>query len=138
MTPTTIVIDFWNLLLGLVGVLVAFALVGWVFGALLVSQFKQHLELRFAQRDETLAHVEREVNGLKKQVERELGVVKNDVRGLQVLLPNEYVRREDWIYFGGTLDKKMDRLNEKSEGTRRVVAGIAERLKMKFGDDDGR
>jgi hypothetical protein len=31
---------------------------------------------------------------------------------LRVLLPIEYVRREDWIRFSGTLDAKMDGMRE--------------------------
>ena len=39
---------------------------------------------------------------------------------LRADLPNEYVRREDWIRFSGLIDTKMDRLNEKLD----IIVGV--------------
>jgi hypothetical protein len=38
--------------------------------------------------------------------------VERSIYELRVLLPIEYVRREDWIRFSATLDAKMDALRE--------------------------
>ncbi|MDO8432052.1 MAG: hypothetical protein Q7S58_06525 [Candidatus Binatus sp.] len=44
---------------------------------------------------------------------------------LRAMLPLEYVRREDWIRFGGTLDAKLDALREEM---REDISGVKERL----------
>jgi hypothetical protein len=44
---------------------------------------------------------------------------------LRAMLPLEYVRREDWIRFGGTLDAKLDALREEM---REEISGVKERL----------
>jgi len=44
---------------------------------------------------------------------------------LRAVLPLEYVRREDWIRFGGTLDAKLDALREEM---REEISGVKERL----------
>ena len=44
---------------------------------------------------------------------------------LRVLLPIEYVRREDWIRFSATLDAKMDGLREEM---RQEIGPIKEKL----------
>ena len=44
---------------------------------------------------------------------------------LRVLLPVEYVRREDWIRFSATLDAKMDGLRDEM---REEIAPLKEKL----------
>ena len=44
---------------------------------------------------------------------------------LRVLLPIEYVRREDWVRFSATLDAKMDGLREEM---REEIGPIKEKL----------
>ena len=44
---------------------------------------------------------------------------------LRVNLPLEYVRREDWIRFSGTLDAKLDAMREEM---REQIAEVKERL----------
>jgi len=44
---------------------------------------------------------------------------------LRVLLPIEYVRREDWIRFSATLDAKMDGLREEM---REEIGPLKEKL----------
>jgi hypothetical protein len=44
---------------------------------------------------------------------------------LRALLPLEYVRREDWIRFSGTLDAKLDALREEM---REEIGDVKERL----------
>ena len=44
---------------------------------------------------------------------------------LRVNLPLEYVRREDWIRFSGTLDAKLDAMREE---VREQISEVKERL----------
>ena len=44
---------------------------------------------------------------------------------LRVNLPLEYVRREDWIRFSGTLDAKLDAMREE---VREEIAEVKDRL----------
>ncbi len=44
---------------------------------------------------------------------------------LRASLPLEYVRREDWIRFGGSLDAKLDAMREEM---REEIADVKERL----------
>ncbi|MEW5763702.1 MAG: hypothetical protein ACOYXN_00475 [Acidobacteriota bacterium] len=39
--------------------------------------------------------------------------LERQILRLEGQLPNEYVRREDWIRFSASIDAKLDRLNEK-------------------------
>jgi hypothetical protein len=48
---------------------------------------------------------------------------------LRAQLPLEYVRREDWIRFSGTLDAKLDAMREEM---REEIAGVKERLYARY------
>jgi hypothetical protein len=52
-------------------------------------------------------------------------VLENALTELRVNLPLEYVRREDWIRFSGTLDAKLDAMREEM---REQIAEVKERL----------
>ena len=51
--------------------------------------------------------------------------LEKQVIELRVNLPLEYVRREDWIRFSGTLDAKLDAMREEM---REEIAEVKERL----------
>ncbi len=51
--------------------------------------------------------------------------LENAIIELRVNLPLEYVRREDWIRFSGTLDAKLDAMREEM---RVQIAEVKERL----------
>jgi hypothetical protein len=51
--------------------------------------------------------------------------VEHQLFELRAALPLEYVRREDWIRFSGTLDAKLDAMREE---VRDQIAGVKERL----------
>jgi hypothetical protein len=51
--------------------------------------------------------------------------LERQVTELRVHMPLEYVRREDWIRFSGTLDAKLDGMREEM---RVQIAEIKERL----------
>jgi len=51
--------------------------------------------------------------------------IEHDLFELRAMLPLEYVRREDWIRFSGTLDAKLDALREEM---REEIRSLKERL----------
>jgi hypothetical protein len=51
--------------------------------------------------------------------------LESGLTDLRVNLPLEYVRREDWIRFSGTLDAKLDAMREEM---RDEIAEVKERL----------
>jgi hypothetical protein len=51
--------------------------------------------------------------------------IEKQLTELRVTLPLEYVRREDWIRFGGTLDAKLDAMREEM---REEIAEVKDRL----------
>jgi hypothetical protein len=51
--------------------------------------------------------------------------IEKQLTELRVNLPLEYVRREDWIRFSGTLDAKLDAMREE---VREQIAEVKERL----------
>ena len=51
--------------------------------------------------------------------------LERQVIELRVNMPLEYVRREDWIRFSGTLDAKLDAMREEM---REEIAEVKERL----------
>jgi chromosome segregation ATPase len=142
---TNITIDFWQFVMSLGGVVVVIVIILIVAGQMLLNQLDRRsserdearkseqllrdeaLQLRLQGHDEELASV----NDKAEQIER-------DVRQLATMLPNEYVRREDWIRFSNTIDHKLDRLNDKGEATRDAMASMAANVKARLGDANGR
>ena len=51
--------------------------------------------------------------------------IERAVFELRASMPLEYVRREDWIRFGGTLDAKLDAMREEMRGE---IAEVKDRL----------
>ncbi|MGA7873252.1 MAG: hypothetical protein WCA22_20365 [Candidatus Binatus sp.] len=51
--------------------------------------------------------------------------LEDEFTDMRVNLPLEYVRREDWIRFSGTLDAKLDAMREEM---REEIAEVKERL----------
>jgi len=51
--------------------------------------------------------------------------LERQLTDLRVNLPLEYVRREDWIRFSGTLDAKLDAMRQE---VREQIAEVKERL----------
>ncbi len=102
-----------------VTLLVAFVGLVFGFGRVLLGQFERRLQersaaiadLRQAERDAG----EKRLVGIEVSLEKEAGRI-GDLLGriekLNVTLPLEYVRREDWIRFSATIDAKLDKLAE--------------------------
>jgi hypothetical protein len=72
------------------------------------------IQFLLKRRDEQRQRDSSRVDDLEKQL-----------TDLRVNLPLEYVRREDWIRFSGTLDAKLDAMREE---VREQIAEVKERL----------
>ena len=70
------------------------------------------------------AMLDRHHQGTLREAER-WQEIERGLFELRAMLPLEYVRREDWIRFGGTLDAKLDALREEM---REEISGVKERL----------
>lgn len=124
-TTITIAVDFMQLIGALAGLMVFVLGVVYGFGKLLVHQFELRLEERFTTRDRSLIDIQDKIC----RVETHGQTLERDLMRLRAELPTEYVRREDWIRFSGTIDAKLDWLRDKSESTAQFVVQIIERLK---------
>lgn len=106
----TVQIELWQLITLL---LAFFGAVG-AFGKILLDQIEKRIAARDDARTAEFKHLNetlsREADSWRR-VERELLL-------LQAELPNQYVRRDDWIRFGGSIDSKMDALHQKFDELR--------------------
>jgi chromosome segregation ATPase len=99
----TLQIDFWQLVLAIGGILAAMVAIVWAFSRIIINSIDQ----RFKRLDEDIRKVETATHENEKEVLR-----------LRADLPNEYVRREDWIRFTGVIDCKLDTLSAKIDAFR--------------------
>lgn len=133
-------VEFWQLISGIVGVVVAFASVTWLFGSILVKQFKDSLAARFDAQDEMRKQRERDQDEMRKQREKDLdarfdgldGTIRQEGEGwrqverdflkFQADLPTRVVFRDDYIRGQSVLEAKQDALFNKMELVRVEVA----------------
>jgi hypothetical protein len=99
----TLQIDFWQFVLALCALAGVMAGMIWSFSRVVISTIDQ----RFARLDDDLRKLEEAAH------ENEKGLLR-----LRADLPNEYVRREDWIRFSGVIDSKLDALSTKLDALR--------------------
>lgn len=99
-------IDFWLLIEGLFALLVAFVTVAWVFGAVLLKQFRGHLKERFAEVSAEM----RERSAAEEKVGAEIRKLENDFLKWRGDMPIEYVRREDYVRGQSVIELKLDAL----------------------------
>lgn len=97
----------------------AYASLVVLFGRVLVSQFEKRMAERFAaMEDARTADKDASATQLRNIEQRvasndiHLADVQRTVDSLRTELPLQYVRREDWIRFGATIDAKLDRLTD--------------------------
>lgn len=83
------------------------------FARLGLSQFERRINERFEKLSVDIGAEARQMQDLKSRVDTQMQDLKNRVDTLAHSLPNEYVRREDWIRFSNLIDAKLDRLNER-------------------------
>jgi hypothetical protein len=113
-------LEAWQLISGIATATASFAAVVWLFGTILIRQFKSSLDSRFNSQDELRKQREKSLDdrfvALNQTIRQEgdgWRQVERDFLQLKMDLPNYYVRRDDWIRFGGSIDQKMDRIHEK-------------------------
>jgi hypothetical protein len=113
----TLHIEFWQLLVFLLGLLLSFFGAVFAGGKILLGQVEKRLDERFSSqeksRQETRHHWDERFSGLEtaakqeaqrwQQVERELLQLKAD-------LPLQYVRREDYVRNQSVIEAKLDGL----------------------------
>jgi cobalamin biosynthesis Co2+ chelatase CbiK len=104
-------IEFWQLVGGVVAVVVMFASVMWLFGTILVKQFKTQLDQRFVTIQADLTKRANE----DAEVAKQLRQFEKDFSAFQISLPLHYVRREDYIRGQTVIESKLDALYSKLE-----------------------
>jgi hypothetical protein len=113
-------IDFWQLLLALAGLISAFAMVVWAFGAALIRQFEKRLGERFAAIEEK----RREAGALLQQELATLKKMEQDFIKFQIEAPDRFVLRNDYIRGQSILEAKQDALFNKMEVVRLEIAQV--------------
>ncbi len=88
---------------------IVLALCGFMVATMkwLLDKYQAHLDSRFQS-------LEKAQEGEREQWQR----IERDLLLLRAELPNEYVRREDWIRFGSTMEAKLDGLGAKIDSVK--------------------
>lgn len=114
---TTLPLSLSELLGILGGVLGFFLSVVWVFGKVIVWQFKNRLDEKFQDQDEaretgskTLRESIDRYTAEGRRTAEELGRVEREFLRWQAEMPKEYVRREDYIRNQTIIEAKQDGL----------------------------
>jgi nitrogen fixation protein FixH len=94
--------ELWHL----ITLLLAFFGCVATFGKVLLSMHSKSLDEKFASQKETF-------NQRFNTQDREMEKVEARIQAMTERMPNEYVRREDWIRFSATIDAKLDTLHRK-------------------------
>lgn len=106
-------LELWHLITLL---LAFFACIGG-FGKLLLSIYTKGLDERFQSQkdafDQRLELQEQSRQESREEWHDEFEKLEERIRGITERMPNEYVRREDWIRFSATIDAKLDTLHRK-------------------------
>lgn len=110
-------IDLWQLLVTGVSILTAFSGATFGFGKLLLSQFEQRLDTRFKNQDQqqqaAQTHMDTRFTWLEQSMTRgneEALRIERELMALKAELPNNYVRREDYIRNQTVIESKIDGL----------------------------
>lgn len=140
----TLQIDLWQLLGAIAGLAAFIWGAIWAFARVIVGQFNANLEHRFGALNELRTEANRALEGrfdaLReafedkhdenkthwddkfRQVETLSRANEMSVLKLRAELPNDYVRREDWIRFSGTIDSKLDSLRTLLDSVREKIS----------------
>lgn len=136
----TLQIELWQMLSGVLALCGGFfSVVAW-FARKLIAQFELRLDERFKARDESLAAVKSQMESTERRcgrVEEHVQSVEMQFMRLLAELPKEYVRREDWIRFGGSMDAKLDWLRTQTESLSKSVAKLTTLVKHGSNNDGG-
>ena len=78
-------------------------------------------------------HVEDSIKVISKDIRsgnEEVKRIERELTNLQISMPNDYVKREDWIRFASVIDAKQDSLNDKLNVTNINFEVLLERMKQ--------
>lgn len=120
---TTISIEFWQLCSVFGGLISTGGLLIFTFTRIIARL----LEKSFKERDDKLTSVIDKVD----EVERDLLRMRSE-------LPNNYVRRDDWIRFSAVIDAKLDSLRDRGELTHNLLIQAIEQWRVKGLKDNER
>ncbi len=104
-------IELWQLIIAVAGLIGAFASLIWLFGTILVRQFKAQLDGRFSTIQADLTKRASE----DAEVAKQLRQFERDFSKFQIDMPVLYVRREDYIRGQTVIESKLDALYSKLE-----------------------
>jgi hypothetical protein len=104
-------IDLWELIMAVASLIGVFATLMWLFGTILVRQFKAQLDQRFTSIQADLT--KRAADDVK--VAEQLRKFEREFLEFQRDLPVLYVRREDYIRGQTVIEAKLDALYSKVE-----------------------
>jgi hypothetical protein len=104
----------------IIALLLAFGALLGAFGKVLLSQINKQFSAAEDARRQTAEHWDSKFRDLESQLREN----ERQMANLRADLPMQYVRREDWIRFSGTIDAKLDNINTKLDGLREKVAHV--------------
>ena len=128
---TTVQIEFWQLVLLLVGFFGACA----AGGKLLLDQQQRHLDERFASQEEARrtnhSQLSSRLDGIENAHRDESNQwqrIEREMLKFQAELPVHYVRREDYIRGQSVIEAKLDGLGMKLENAqlRGIIHGVTQ------------
>lgn len=110
-------IEFWQFVAGAFMLLCTFVSVSWLFGVILVRQFKGHLDSKLstmeAARSAADAAMQAELQRHSAEEGKaldQLKLLERDFQNWRAELPINYVRREDYIRGQSVIEAKIDAL----------------------------
>lgn len=113
-------IEPWQLISGIAAIIVAFGSMIWLFGTVLVRQFKGQLDERF-----DAIETARKAAGESLWAElQQLKNVERDFLKFQADLPMRFVLRDDYVRGQSVLEAKQDALFSKMELVRMEIAQV--------------
>ncbi|MDD5249656.1 MAG: hypothetical protein PHY45_11755 [Rhodocyclaceae bacterium] len=119
---TTVQVELWQLIVGLVGLFIAFMTCVFAFARVLVGQIKSGLDEKFDAQKEARKEADRTLNEtLQRHLDEErktsakLVDLERDFLTWKAELPEKYVRRDDYIRGQTVIEAKLDALYNKLE-----------------------
>jgi len=113
----TITIDVWDLLKGVAPLLTAFVVSMFTLGKLLIGQFDKRLNERFTAQDKarevSQKHWDTKFAALESAAAaeaKEWSRIEKEILLMKADLPNQYVRRDDYIRNQSVIESKIDGL----------------------------
>lgn len=110
-------LDFWQFVGGAFMLLCTFVSVAWLFGVILVKQFKLHLDTRLTTMEAARSAAD---TAMQAELQRhsaeegkaldQLKQLEKDFQNWRAELPINYVRREDYIRGQSVIEAKLDAL----------------------------